>query len=227
MTPHFDEPYPREVFGEWKPRRFDIKATIPLSSGVGVKSPSITDVLSVRTSQVPSRQLQHDELGKLLWLTCRVTNSSGCSGLQRNRRPGPSAGALHGYHVLVHGIQDLPGIYVYDPFMHKLGLLETSVDSEREFEAAWKALGLEGAGTGTLAMFAFDMAKYDAKYENAASLVYRDAGVLVSMFSLVATSLNLVQCPIGWLGNSLIWSLGLDKDRFCGGGGVALGHSAL
>jgi hypothetical protein len=61
-----------------------------------------------------------------------------------------------------------------------------------------------------------------AVYENADSLILRDAGCLVSTLCLCAEWLDLAACPLGFLGEDMVTPLGFPRPRFRAVGGVQI-----
>ncbi len=72
----------------------------------------------------------------------------------------------------------------------------------------------------TIVLLAAEPGKTLAKYENGASLVWRDAGALLATMAFAAHSLGMNFCPLGITGERCVRSL--DPHRRLVGVGVAL-----
>jgi SagB-type dehydrogenase family enzyme len=167
-----------------------------------------------------SRVLSPEALGQLLWLTCRTHSTvPSALGFDLQFRPHPSAGAIQPIHVV---LQLGPGRAWerYEPIQHALVELpgtENLADAARA-EASKAVLACEAV---LLALVA-EPGRTDAKYEDAESLVWRDAGVLLGYLSLVSEALSLSFCPLGMTGDAYVASLG-EKGELSGVGLALLG----
>jgi nitroreductase len=81
-----------------------------------------------------------------------------------------------------------------------------------------------GHDQGTTVQFAADRALLDACYDNAGSILWRDAGALVATMCLVATALGIAACPVGRVGNDVVYAAGV-KEGFVGAGAVHFGKA--
>lgn len=110
-------------------------------------------------------------------------------------RSAPAAGGLHAIAMLVLPLAaDAPAGF-YDPDRHALlsspSLAEAKVINRAEI------VGLLGATGGTTVQFLADVSRYEACYCDPGSLVWRDAGALAAVVTLVATALSLRSVVIG------------------------------
>jgi SagB-type dehydrogenase family enzyme len=146
-----------------------------------------------------AKELNLKTLGELLWLVCRNRSSRTSElGFSLESRPHPSAGAIHPVHVLVSRGTRQPW-FRYVPVEH--ALVEVP-ETEGQANAARAAANrLVPIGRALLLGFVAEPGKTAAKYQAPASLVWRDAGVLLGYLSFVAEALRLSFCPLGITGD--------------------------
>lgn len=214
------EPTPRDI-----PRRYqafqwpDGKVT-PL---VTPREPrqSFCDVVNGRRSQRTFGTMDSSDLSTLLWLSARVLDRQASAfGCDLTLRPSPSAGALHPIHLLMCTMQNQCW-QRYDPFKHALvNVPEGVIAVSAAMQAVRPALPVDG---GTLIWLAAESGLTAAKYENSESLVWRDAGVLLSQLGLVSSLLGLHFCSLGLTGSD--WARPLDQDHLIRGVGLAIAGS--
>lgn len=147
-----------------------------------------------QTRRVFSEPLENDTLGEFLWLACRNRSSrSSPFGIDQESRVHPSGGAMHPVHTLV--CRNSGPWTRYDPIQHALFELSESTNSAKSSrEAACKILEVD---RGILIGLVAEPGRTAAKYENPATIVWRDAGVVLGYMSLVAEALGLAFCPLG------------------------------
>ena len=182
-------------------------------------------VVGMRESRYPCSPCSDDELGSLLYHASafRQANGTGRAGIMTYRRAPPSAGGLHPIDIVV--VSSDPAIVaIYDPMSHSLRHLEvdTSAIAQRNKQELAEILG-EGASLSTTLLFLGDSEKVHCAYENAVSLLWRDAGALLAIFGLYAAALGILGCPIGRLGYGLVKELGFPEPRFVPAGAMVVG----
>jgi len=139
-------------------------------------------------------------LSTLLWHSARCQEVLPApAGLDLQLRPLPSAGAIHPIHLLIEHPEARTWAR-YDPRAHSLEHL-SDVDSLAMVRAT--AAEYVDPGDGITLVFVAEPGLTEAKYEDAASLVWRDAGVLQGAIALLAPQAGLACCL-----------LGLTADRF-------------
>lgn len=182
---------------------------------------SFRSLLARRRTRRSFGRLERKELGALLDLTCRVQQTGDESlGFPISRRPVPSAGAIHPIHLLV--IAPAEDVwYRYDAFEHVLKEVAVA-DNPREARSAMEAV--LPAPNATLIMMAAEVGKVAAKYAYPASLIWRDAGVLLGCLSMAAEALELSFCPLGVTGEPWIGQL-LDQPGLAGVGAAFAGST--
>ncbi len=174
--------------------------------------------LDLRRSQRSFGFLDEKKLGNLLWHCCRIQeNQHADLGFPLSLRPCPSAGSIHPIHVVV-SLPGKAGWMRYDPLEHALALVPDS--DEAAASARLKAGSVVLPGDGVVLMFVAEPGKTFSKYTEANSLIWRDAGVLLGYFSMIAHALRLSFCPLGITGEP--WASELDKQGRLIGVGLAI-----
>lgn len=150
-----------------------------------------------QTRRVFNKRLDDLILGEFLWLACRNRSSwSSAFGLDQESRVHPSAGAMHPIHVLL--AREAGSWFRYDPLEHALiELLNSDISVAASREAAGSLVKL---ANGFLIGLVAEPGKTAAKYEHHATLVWRDAGVVLGYMSVVAEALGIAFCPLGITG---------------------------
>jgi len=180
--------------------------------------PNITfiDVIRSRRSKRTYAAPTIEQLARLLTLTCRIRAPVvSVAGLYQSIRPAPSAGALHPIHVILHR-RDEERWRRYDPYRHSLVDLPSKNAPSTVRESLEEVLV---GGQATLMLFAAEPQLTFAKYEQACSLIWRDAGVLQGIFSLAAEALGFHWCLLGVTGEP--WVSGLVQQHALVGVGAA------
>jgi SagB-type dehydrogenase family enzyme len=182
-------------------------------------------ILERRRSIAPSREASRDDLAALLWHGARVRETgTGRFGPSWQHRAAPSSGGIHPIHLFVRN-RCSDDIKLYDPLRHALLSIATTnrgsllVLDEQVNAAAPRAIGT------TLLLIA-NASETAAAYENADSLVWRDAGAFMMALQLVAEYLELAFCPVGVLGTALIDALALPAGWVAAGTCVVGARSA-
>lgn len=179
---------------------------------------SFCDVTASRRSKRSFGPLALADLSALLWYASRtIAAQSSSLGFDISLRPVPSAGAIHPIHLLVCSALN-PVWQRYEPSEHSLvTVTEGLVPPCEALAQAAPAVDPQG---GTLLWLAAEVGKTAAKYENAESLVWRDAGALLAQLAVTASYLGLHFCPLGLVGHA--WAEGLDQTKLICGVGTAL-----
>ncbi len=178
---------------------------------------SFYEILESRRSRREFSILTVTELSSFLWHTNRVQ----CIGKQMlgfpiSQRPTPSAGAIHPNHLLLYDSQC--EWQRYDPWEHTLRPLGNLSDAlSGIIPAAGEVLDL---GKGVIILLVAEPGMTFAKYSDACSLIWRDAGVLIGQMSLVAESFKMNFCPLGITGEP--WASKLDPEGKLVGVGMAI-----
>jgi SagB-type dehydrogenase family enzyme len=206
------EPAPREHVVPYRPVTWPVGSRRALATRSLPLEVDMTSLLEQRQTRRDFSQPVSDvALGEFLWLTCRSRSSRPSPyGPDQESRPHPSAGAMHPIHVLVSMRAD--AWLRYDPTAHSLDEIPGSGPSA--VSARMAASELVNIDRGTVVALVAEPGKSAAKYSNAQSLVWRDAGVVLGYMSVVAQALGLSFCPLGITGDAQLtevpgWPAGL------------------
>lgn len=167
--------------------------------------------------------LDERDLAALLWHSTflRYRGTDGRFGTWESRSA-PASGGLHGTHILCLPLDARHAPGVYDDERHGLRSPHRMARA-RELNAA-NVAELAGARFGTTIQFVADPARYRACYDDAETLVWRDAGTMLAIVTLVATGLGLASVPLGRHGDAIV-EAAVDSDRFLAVGGVHIGSA--
>ncbi len=99
----------------------------------------------------------------------------------------------------------------------------TGVEAAAQKRLRDVAVTAAGGKGGVILWFAAQFARTRAFYEQADSLVWRDAGALVATVALLAETLDLACCPLGVTGEPLLSQVLGSDDAVVGAGGCMIG----
>lgn len=216
-------PCPRSEPRHYSPLVWPVGQRIPLpvAKSISGLSKPIADVLLHRRTKREFSPLNAEMLGALTWLTCQTQRTGKEDlGFPLSLRPCPSAGAIHPIHLLVIGPRG-DGWFRYDSVSHSLNEVKTEVDPQEVLDAMQAVLPAPHA---TLLILAAEPGMTGAKYEAPASLIWRDAGVLIGVLAMAAEALDLSFCPLGVTGDPWVRQL-LDQSGLAGVGAAFVGSS--
>lgn len=184
-------------------------------------TPDFREVALSRRTRRAFSQLSIEALGALLRLTAKRQQwGSAELGFPVERRPTPSAGAIHPIHLVFAG----PGSGAwrrYDPASHELRGIDGAPSPADALEAMQQVVEAPHA---TLMLLAAEPGKTSSKYESAQSLIWRDAGALLGTLALAAEALDLSFCPLGVTADA--WVRGLvDQPGLVGVGAAFVGST--
>jgi SagB-type dehydrogenase family enzyme len=184
-------------FSPPNPEKRSSKALGPL---VLDQSRTLLEILEARSSE---RSLGPLDLARLATVLCRAGRVRGWrearGGSQEETRSLPSAGACHPIHleVLSSGIPGLgAGHWFFDPLGCGLCEVEDAADLA-VVGAALRARGISFSGAYTAIFVVAEFDRTLSRYPAGASLVWRDAGVLLAGLHLCAGDLGLGSCILG------------------------------
>lgn len=219
-----DEPQPRSPAAAWSPVLPPVLRVEELARPKSSPLLLFADVIEARRSRI-GNSVTWSQIAGLLWhaAAARGTAETGRAGLPIRWTNSPSAGGL-GCISIVCIPDDGSPAKLYEPIGHKFLVLAADPapirDTNRE-----EVRAVTGAARGCTLRLIGDWAKISAAYENAESLLYRDAGHLSATLGLCAEWLGLCACPLGFLGNAILPLLGLPADYFRGAGAVLVGDA--
>jgi hypothetical protein len=132
-------------------------------------------------------------------------------------RSAPAAGGLHALHLLCLPFDKHDACGLYDAEAHGLRA-PNSLEDARALNRQSVAK-IADAGKGTTLQIVADRYRYEGCYDHCDSLMWRDAGALTAVVSLVATLLGLVSVPLGRHGDDIVLATQLGAG-FVGVGGI-------
>jgi hypothetical protein len=132
-------------------------------------------------------------------------------------RSAPAAGGLHALRLLCLPLNKRDPCGLYDAEAHGLRA-PNSLESARALNRQ-SVVKFADAENGTTFQVVADRYRYEGCYDNCDSLIWRDAGALTAVVSLVATLLGLVSVPLGRHGDDIVLAAQLDAG-FVGVGGI-------
>jgi SagB-type dehydrogenase family enzyme len=220
MWTSLGSPVPRPEPATYSPWQWPMIRSIPLPQAAPVLS-RWPDALAERRSRRTFAPVKLEDVSTLLWNTlhCQRTAQSPM-GFDLQQRPIPSGGAIHPVHLVIQ-VPGQPGEWArYNPLAHSLdvigpraGILDALVGAAEELIAFHP---------GSLLIFVAEPAMTAAKYENANSVVWRDAGVMQGALAIAAEGLGLNYCLLGITGDPWVGQLS-EQCQLVGVGLAALG----
>ncbi|MDF2811199.1 MAG: hypothetical protein K0S56_2230 [Microvirga sp.] len=131
-------------------------------------------------------------------------------------RTAPSAGGLHALRLLVLGVgSDIAGLYDCDA--HALRA-PTDLSAARELNSR-SVRELAGAEDGVTLQLVADARVYSDCYDAWETLMWRDAGAMAMVLSLVATALSAKAVILGRRGDDILFAAGVP-GHWMGAGAI-------
>ena len=218
----FDEPRP--IAGVEAPTRSwpALERVIPLTRRILTGSDGFFEVLARRRSALGG-SLSERELSSVLWhaMLLRERNHNSRFG-EWESRAAPSAGGLHSIGVICLPVDRTPWSGFYDAETHAL---QTSRAFEDALTMNRQVINdILGARQGVTLQLVGNRPRYEACYENWETLFWRDAGVLVSVFTMTAVALGLAATAVGRTGKKVVTHAGFGS-RYVAGGAIHVGSN--
>lgn len=186
-------------------------------------STAFRNILASRQSRRVFNPISLHLLNTLLWNSARAITVSSPTSPRWQHRPAPSAGGRHPIDLLIFTEQQqTKNVFLYEPVSHSLAKLNVEATSylEQFFSSVNHIVTRDKA---TIIWFGAQFDRTMSRYKDGESLVWRDAGALLAILTLVAECLNLNCCAIGITGEPFISKLLRSKGKVVGVGGVLLG----
>lgn len=220
MWTSLGNPTPRAQVHTYRPVTWPVGSSLPLPTPHCITMPTLDVATASRRSEREFAAPSDATLGALFWHTARPMRCvPSPMGFEIEQRPVPSAGAIHPIHLILQ-LPDEAGWGLYQPAQHRLAVLENVRETLRPLVEQCE--GIVPRGGGRLMLFVAEPGKTAAKYENAESLVWRDAGVLQGALALTAAALEMNFCLLGITGNPWIARLA-EEGKLMGVGAAILG----
>jgi SagB-type dehydrogenase family enzyme len=216
-------PVPRTRHQPYTPVEWVVRERIALPAVGPLGTVDIHRLFGERRTRRSFNPTTLGELSSLLWLTARVQQTVASDlGFPLTHRPCPSGGSIHPIH-LVFQLDEQSGLVRYDPWRHDLAVLPHSEELASSMRSATRTLVV--ADGSTLVAQVAEPGKTFAKYTEASSVVWRDAGVQLGYLALAAQTLSMQFCPLGITGDP--WASQLDQQgRLVGVGMGVIGGCA-
>lgn len=184
----------------------------------------LIDVVRRRRSRREFGSLSREVLSTVLWFSAK-TRSSAVPGSPRwEHRGTPSAGGRHPIDIIISNWPVGSEVLLrYDPYAHCLLQLESNLPKVVHAlnQEAMSAIG--DATLGTVLWHAAQPARTTSRYENGESLIWRDAGALISTTALLADVVGLSCCPLGVTGEPYLSEVLGSGKTVVGVGGCVVG----
>ncbi len=217
-----ENPNPKEKTGKQVQYKYPIEEKINLEKNFPEREKDFFKVIRKRTS---SREFEdgisEKQLGELLWYTSKTIKiGTSDEGMVLMHRPSPSAGGLHPIDIIISlPTEDRRLFSLYNSIDHCLYRLDLNESLVEDFcQHIDEIINMQDS---LIVWFLAHPQRTKAKYENADSLIWRDAGAYIYCFQIVSTALGLNSCPIGSLGAPFVSKL--FGDDIFGAGGILIG----
>ena len=220
MAGRLIEPEPNAT-GEWSPLEWPIGTPEPCAAPWPGADRLFADVAWSRRSAIGD-SIGLGSAGNLLHHLTKDTGAGGIgrAGIPVHQRITPSAGGLHPYSFVCIGDED-GRILFYDPAGH--AFIPMAVSHHDLYELNRREVSeILGSAPGVTVRIVMDAAKVAGAYRNPESLILRDAGAILSVAGMLAEWLDLLACPLGFMGGAFLDATGLPCERFVAAGGFQL-----
>ncbi|GMN04515.1 hypothetical protein [Erythrobacter sp. MTPC3] len=182
------------------------------------------DVLDNRQSGCANGHIPEDlsaeKLGTIIHHTTRLRTRRTDGRFGRwESRSAPSAGGIHGIRVIVLPVSGDAPQGLHDPDNHAIIELPGAGKASLNARSFLDELGLPPVGV--FLQFVANEPAYRTRYENADTLIARDAGALVTVICLVTEWMGCHCRPLGHIDKGIASAAGLGPS-FTGMGGVLL-----
>jgi hypothetical protein len=141
----------------------------------------------------------------------------------RSKRPAISAGALHPIEPLLVVGNRRKRIFHYDT--RRRSLFSLKIKDPKSLDEGWRtASQIVPSAVSALIVLAGRPQLVSGNYENADSLLWRDAGAILQTLSMTAMAFDLGTCPLGFLGQQMIDSVGSLNEPMTAVGTLWIGR---
>lgn len=141
----------------------------------------------------------------------------------RQQKSVVSAGALHPIDLIIAGGPQIESPLLYDDLSDKFLLLEVRSE-ERLKETLARLSEISPEALGHIVVYAAHPMRVSSVYENAMSLVWRDAGAADQLLSMAAFAAGMTYLPLGALANDVIISIRGEDEEVIGVGCGIIGE---
>jgi SagB-type dehydrogenase family enzyme len=202
---------------------YPITQILELTKPRDIESINFWEVIENRRSTREFRELSLDEISNVLMSAKVKEIFVQNDGYILTHRSSASAGARHPIDIIVLSpiLDSFKSFYYYNPFLHSLNKLGFESNIIEQFQDHINSILF--SDKATIFWFVAHPDRTEAKYLNALSLIWRDAGALINHIQLVCTALNINSCALGSLGEPFISKLFSSIGEVYGVGGILLG----
>lgn len=219
----FNNPEPKKQIEKAPEFVYAICDTIRLSVPTVFPSTSFWKIIRDRKSSKEFKQLSIEQISNILYLASKTKDVTVDSdGYVLTHRPSASAGARHPIDILV--ISPILGknvLHYYNPFEHTINKLD--LNSENIDQFLLHVNGSINLNNATVIWFLAHPSRTSTKYDNAVSLIWRDAGALIHSIQLACTFYDISSCPLGTLGEPYISDIFSNFGMVWSAGGIVIG----
>lgn len=216
------DPRPRERALPYEAPEWPVAWSFRLPNVVQPAAVEFTQVLEARSSSRHLTRAPLREVANLLMFASGARQAWGSSP-RRSLRPSHSAGAIHPISLLLVTGARKPRILRLDPYDARIELLRPD-RSRRLAELMERAARIVPSATADILVLAAEPGLTGAVYEEANSLVWRDAGALMQTIHLCATALRLGLCPMGILGHEALEAVFGERPGLLAVGSAVIGR---
>jgi len=220
----FSNPFPKKEEDQLSAFIYPIIETVVLYAPDYIEPIDFWDVLKNRRSSREFQRLSLNEISKILWMSAKVHKLNvQDNGYILTQRPNASAGARHPIDIIVLSpiLNSSVSFYYYNPFEHSLNKLNLEDNFIQQLRIHVNSI--LDVNDSTIIWFIAHPSRTEAKYDDAVSLIWRDAGALIQTIQLVCTSLKYNSCAVGTLGEPFISKMFSKSGRVFGVGGIVIG----
>lgn len=181
---------------------------------------SLSDILNKRTSKRTFGLITLEQINFLLW-HCARTLKSNTTGNRWEHRPVPSAGGKHPVDIfIIRSNKEKVTVSLYENKSHSLA--ELNIDEKKAEDLVNEAQTILPRQDAAIFWFGAQFSRTVSRYKNGESLVWRDTGILIGTFALIAESINLNCCSLGITGEPHFSGL-FKTEQLAGVGGIYVG----
>ncbi|MFD2602600.1 hypothetical protein [Flavobacterium suzhouense] len=200
---------------------YSIKEVIKLSREIQPLHTNFDTVINNRKSSRVFNKITLQQIGDILWYVAKVRNTFlQDNGYILTHRGTASAGARHPIDLIINSpVLSEKDFYYYNPFEHSLNNLD-NIKGSAFLEHINDIVKTDNA---TIIWFVAHKYRTHAKYIDADSLLWRDAGALINGIQMVCTAMNLHSCAVGTLGEPFISDSFKNQEGIFGAGGLLIG----
>lgn len=205
------EPRPRPSPRSPERNHWEGRPRIALARTITEPKIDFLDLLRRRRSSIGHASVAPTDLSSLLWhaMLLRARRPATADFAAWESRAAPSAGGIHCISLLCLPIEDDASAGLFDPERHELVQLSDDQRRAAVEENRRNVAVMCGATCGTTLQFVADIPRIDGAYENAETLIWRDAGALTMTLALAAEALDLAALPLGRTGAEIVTAAGL------------------